>query len=241
MSAMQPGVYNGLFNQTNTAGSSIVTEAATGFLSKCTIGPSGAYSSQVALGGQTFAISGVFIGKEINTIVDRSHVGLSNLDLTVYATTASGTNRLTGSVSNMDASHPWVALLTATLGASAFPQAEALVFLSPPPPGQAPGNWACVLAVSTSGLVSLAGYLGDGTSISQSTTLGVDGSFPVYQSLYSHMGLLAGWVTLAGGSPVGNLTWIQPGNGTHSNPGFTNIVSFGTGPGLSTNIFKPLQ
>jgi len=240
MSAIQPGVYNGLFNQTNSTGNSIVTEIATGFLSKWTIGPSGAYSSQVALGGQTFAISGVFTGKEINTIVDRSHVGFSNLNLTLYATTALGTNRLTGVVSNMNASNPWVALLTATLGASAFPQTEDFVFLSPPPPGQAPGNWACVLAVSTSGLVSLVGFLGDGTTISQSTTLGADGSFPVYQSLYSHTGLLAGWVTLAGGSPVGNLTWIQPGNGTRSNPGFTNIISFGTGLGLSTNSFQPI-
>jgi Fibronectin type III domain len=241
ISAMQTGVYNGLFNATNSAGSSTVTETTTGSLSKCTIGPSGAYSAQVAVGGQAFAISGVFNGEEINSVINRSYEGLSNLNLILYAATALGTNRLAGIVSNMDTSNPWVALLSASLGTSAFPQAEDFVFLSPPPPGQASSNCTCQLMISTNGLVSLAGQLGDGTMVAQSTPLGTDGSFPVYQSLYGHTGLLAGWITLTGGSPVGNLTWIKPGSGAHEVGGFTSVISFGTGPGLSTNCFQPVH
>jgi hypothetical protein len=56
--------------------------------------------------------------------------------------------------------------------------------------------------------------------------------------LYNNTGLLAGWITLAGGAPIGNLTWIQLAN--PSTNGFTNIISFGAGPGLSTNCFQLL-
>ena len=85
------------------------------------------------------------------------------------------------------------------------------------------------------------GQLGDGTSIVQTSPIGVDGSFPVYQSLYNNAGLLAGWLTFAAGAPIGNLTWIHPPNPAQSTPGFTNIISFGAGPGSSTNRFKFMQ
>lgn len=237
-----PGTYNGLFYQTNTAGSPSVTELSTGLLANCTVGLIGTYSLRLVLAGQTFNLSGVLsLGGKLNTIVNRSSSGLSNLSLTVFADPALGGDRLTGVVSNMSSAAPWVALLTASQATNAFSPAEDLVFLSPPPPGQPGTNFTCQLIIAPNGVASLAGQLGDGTTISQTASIGADGGFPVYLSLYNNTGLLAGWITLAEGAPVGNLTWIQLGNPMQSKPGFTNVISFGSGPGLSTNCFQLIQ
>jgi hypothetical protein len=240
MKPIPSGTYNGLFYQTNSGGGSAVAPATTGSLSQCTVGANGAYSSKISLGGQTFSISGVFNGAGINTVVNRSFLGLSNLDLTLYADSVLGTGRLTGVVSNMDRVHPWVALLTANLAVNASPPA-AFVFLSPPPPGQLQQSWTCQLVVGINGTVLLTGQLGDGTTILQSGSMGADGNFPVYQSLYNNTGVLAGWINLAGPAPIGNLTWIQSSNPLLSQNGFSTTISFGAGPGLSTNYFQPIQ
>jgi hypothetical protein len=236
------GSYSGLFYQTDLSGNSLVTEASTGLLSKCTIGPFGVYSSQVSVGGQTFAISGICADGKINTVVNRTSLGLPNLSLILYANAALNTHHLTGVVSNMSSTDSWVSLVTAALNTNGWAP-ESLFFMSPPPAGQPLQYWFVELSVKN-GTASLTGQLGDGTTISQASPIGVDGSFPVYQNLYNRTGLLAGYVTLAAGNPVGNLTWLCPGDPYQGTVGFTNIISFGTGPGLSTNCFqiiRPIQ
>ena len=232
-----PGVYNGLFCQTNATGSTVTTEATAGFLSNCAIGQRGTYSGCVLLNGQTFSFSGVMSATwEINTILNRSFVGLPNLHLTLFADKVMGPGRLTGVVSNMSTANPWVALITAEMATNAFSPFGEMSFISPSPQGQIPTSLGCQLIVTPTGVATLIGQLGDGSLISQSVSIGMDGSFPICQSLYNNTGLLTGWVSLAGGAPIGSLKWIKT-----SNPGFTNSVSFGTGPGLSTSIFQPIS
>jgi hypothetical protein len=229
------GVYNGLFYQTNAAGAPAVTEATTGLLSNCTIGTNGAYSSCLIVEGKPFICSGLLnAAGEINAIAYAGLPGVPNLSLTLFADAAFGTERLTGVVSNMNSANPWVAFLSTSLATSAFSPAADYVFLSPPPPGQLAGYWTCQFTITANGVCVLAGQLGDSTPILQAAPIGVDGSFPVYQSLYNHKGLLAGWITFAHGAPIGNLTWIHPAS---LMPAFTNVVSFGAEPGSSTNRF----
>jgi hypothetical protein len=239
--AVTAGVYSGLFYDVALPGDTFMREVSTGFLSSLVIGSSGGVSSSITLGGQPFTTSGIVDAAGIVTaILKPNQAGLSNLSLTLYADPAYGTARLTGVVSNMDQAHPWGSMLSAILQTNAFLSSSNL-FLSPPPPGQVQGKWTCQLTVSTNGSLTLAGQLGDGTTISQAGFIGADGSFPVYQSLYGNTGFLAGWITLADGAPMGNLTWMQPTNTTAFTTGFTNTISFGVGPGLSTNRFQLIQ
>ena len=53
------------------------------------------------------------------------------------------------------------------------------------------------MIVDSKGTVKFAGKLGDGTSVSQSALLSIDGQWPFYISLYSGSGSLFGWLTFA--------------------------------------------
>jgi len=235
--AVPAGVYNGLFYQTNAAGVAVMTEGTTGFLSNCTIGTNGACSSRLMVGGGVpFTCSGIFNASgEITTVAYSSQPGISNLSLSLHADAALGTGQMTGVVSNMDRANPWVALLTASVCTNAFSPAVDFLFLSPRPLGQLGENRICQLTIASNGAVLLFGQLGDGAPICQTGFVGANGSFPLYQSLYNNTGMLAGWITFAAGAPIGNLTWIQPAGLTQ---GFTNVISFGAGPGSSTNRFE---
>jgi hypothetical protein len=240
--AVAPGNYNGLFYQTDDAGVPRLTEDSTGFLWNCTVETNGAYSSRIRVEGQPFTCSGmVNAAGGITARVDRSYAGLSDLSLTLYADAASGTARLAGTVSNMDQANPWAASLSASLQTNAFSPAADFFFLSPPPVGHSAGSWTCQLSIASNGAVVMSGQLGDGAPIWQSGFVGADGSFPVYQSLYNDTGLLAGWIAFSGGAPAGNLTWIQPAAVAPFTQGYTNIISFGSGPGSSTNCFQLIQ
>jgi hypothetical protein len=235
LKTISPGVYNGLFFQTNSTGCALVAPATTGFLSNCTIGQNGVYSSRLVLQGQSFTFSGIIgANGEINTIVNRSFDGLSNLSVTLYADNALSKGQLTGIVSNMSSTAPWVSLVSGIQATNLFSPAELLTFFSPSASGVIKSNLTCALLVSATGVASLTGLLGDGSLISQTVDIGDNGTFPIYQSLYNNTGLLVGWVTLVQGSPMGNLKWICP-----ASSGFTNIVSFGQGAGLSADYFVP--
>jgi hypothetical protein len=234
-----PGAYKGLFYQTTAAGVSSMAEASTGYMPNFTIGANGGYSARLMVEGQAFACSGkVNAAGEIIAVAQPIQAGLSNLSFSIYPDAVFGKQRLIGVVSNMNPANPWVASLSAVLQTNAFSPAGIFLYLSPPPIGQAAQNRTCELTIAANGGVALSGKLGDGTAIQQTGFIGADGSYPVYQNLYNNTGLLAGWITFAEGAPIGNLTWIKLANKSTSTPGFTNSVSFGVGPGLSTNCFQ---
>jgi hypothetical protein len=236
------GNYAGLYYETAPTGFSTMTDAATGLVAGCAIQTNGYYSARLVSGAYAYSLTGRFNAAGIATaIVYRTNSALSNLSFTLYGDAAAGAGQITGVVSNMDSTNPWAALLTASLQTNAFSPVADYLFLSPPPAGQHQGIWTCQLAVASSGNVLLSGQLGDGAQIWQTGFIGANGSFPVYQSLYNNTGLLAGWITLADGAPIGDLIWIQPANPVQSMQGFTNVISFGAGLGLSTNRFQLMQ
>jgi hypothetical protein len=56
----------------------------------------------------------------------------------------------------------------------------------------------------------MTGALADLTSISRTAPIAKNGDWPVCIDLYSHQGLLHGWVNFSSGTPVGRLSWEKP-------------------------------
>jgi hypothetical protein len=112
------------------------------------------------------------------------------------------------------------------------------------------GDGYGAVIVSPSGSITVSGALGDGTTLSQSSTLTEQGSWPFYGSLYSGGGEIIGWLAFSN-APLtelgGSLTWMKPSQpasklyrGGFTIPtqavgsayGFTNghaILNFGSG------------
>ena len=75
------------------------------------------------------------------------------------------------------------------------------------------GDGYGTVVVSSSGKVSLAGKLADGTKVTQTTSLSKNGDWPLYASLYSGRGSFLGWLLFAdrtGDDISGKVSWIRP-------------------------------
>jgi hypothetical protein len=215
------GTYNGLFYQTNGDGTPAIDTETTGLLSQCVVEPQGDFTATICLGGITNSIAGTFdaTGND-NITVDRSAAGVSNLDITLNFTLASGSCQLSGLVSNLDTNNPWASALTAELQTTAS-TAFFRLFLNIGMPSGFPVGSA--IARENADIVSLSGILGNRTMISQSAPLSVGGAMPVLIPLYQNAGLLAGWLNLSNHISPSALTWISPT--AQGNPGFTNVVN----------------
>ncbi|HEV7925442.1 MAG TPA: fibronectin type III domain-containing protein [Verrucomicrobiae bacterium] len=237
-------VYNGLFYQTNAAGTPIMTEATVGFLANCVVKTNGHYSARLGCGGNFYSFSGTFNASgDSAAVLNRRDSDLPDLNVALHLEPALGTGRLTGVVSNMDSADPWAAPLAACLATNAFAPETKFFFTCPPATEQSnpPAHCLCELTVASNGIVSLLGWLGDGASVAQTVPIAGDGSFPIYVSLYHQTGLLSGWVNLAGGAPSGSLTWIRPASPSRSRSdpkAFTHVLSFATTPDLSSTTLR---
>ena len=100
--------------------------------------------------------------------------------------------------------------------------------------------------VSSSGVVTLAGSLADGTAISQSSMVSQDGYWPLYVNLYGGKGSLWGWVLITNQTitaPAG-LSWIKATNSamkTVYHSGFTNQQATLTGGAFTLEQPWPLE
>jgi hypothetical protein len=104
------------------------------------------------------------------------------------------------------------------------------------------------VTVSTAGLASLTGKLGDGTAFSQKALLSPEGTWPMYVPLYKNTGFILGSVqfeTIPGTSDFdGTVTWFKPANATSAlYPGGFNIQvpvigSFYTKPAKGTRVLN---
>lgn len=218
------GVYNGLFSP--AAG---VSEQSSGFLT-ATLSATGhgAYSGKLLLAGGSYALSGAFdLSGDAEEIVPLS--GDSSLTVAMHLDLAAANEQLTGSVSE-NATNGWTSDLVAdraifgkTNPATIYAGKYTLII---PPGSNAPGGYSyATLDNSMAGVVTLSGSLADNTPISQSVPISTNGNIPLYVSLYSHKGLLTGWLTLTdqtGNQPAQavagtGVAWIKPGA-----TGFTN-------------------
>jgi hypothetical protein len=72
------------------------------------------------------------------------------------------------------------------------------------------------VTVNRAGLVTFKGVLGDGTKVTQSSIVSIDGDWPFYISLYGRGGEIMGWLNFDGAGNVGGqTTWIKLPN-SHS-------------------------
>lgn len=224
------GVYNGLFSP--AAG---VSEQSSGFLT-ATLSATGhgAYSGKLLLAGGSYALSGAFdLSGDAEEIVPLS--GDSSLTVAMHLDLAAANEQLTGSVSE-NATNGWTSDLVAdraifgkTNPATIYAGKYTLII---PPGSNAPGGYSyATLDNSLAGVVTLSGSLADNTPISQSVPISTNGNIPLYVSLYSHKGLLTGWLTLTdqtGNQPAqavagAGVAWIKPGAPkTLYATGFTN-------------------
>ena len=79
-----------------------------------------------------------------------------------------------------------------------------------PEAGVVGGIGAGTITVDQKGGVRLAGNLGDGTPVTLSSQIALDGSWPIYIPLYGRQGVLAGQGSFMGGSPTATLYWLKP-------------------------------
>jgi hypothetical protein len=228
------GAYNGLFYQVNGNLPSITVPTA-GLLGNCVVGTNGVYSASIYLGGFNYPLTGTLDASGNDSeIVSRAANGLSSLNVTLHLDMTGATQLISGSVSNMNSANPWTALLAADLATNALPvPAGNFNMLIPPELGasNSPQSAAYVLFTCTSsGTITLFGVLADGTFVSQTVPVSQNGTIPFYISLYGGLGLIEGWINLAGGVPNGTMEWIRPAGITTANPfpqGFTNFLTIG--------------
>jgi len=228
------GVYSGLFYQTNTNG---VTEESAGFLA-ATLPASGhgAFSARLLLDGGSYHFTGMFnlSGDAEKTVIRH---GKTPVTVDLHLNLAANKDQITGSVNDysVDGWNSQLLADRAVFNARTNPATNytgRYTLILPPgsnAPANEPGGYGyATLSNHPSGLVLLNGHLGDGTSISQSVPISKDGYIPLYVSLYSHQGLVLGWLALTndpGQKVLGaNLSWIKVSSppGTPYAGGFTN-------------------
>ncbi len=217
------GNYNGLFSEDAGA-----TVRSAGFIGNFTVTTNRTFSGKIFLQGASNSVVGKFdLSGNAQTIVSRP--GLSALNINWHLDWGQGTKQITGTVANTSSSDPWSASLLANLNiysASKPYGSPAKYTVVIPPCLEAPacaphGSGYATITNNNLGSSVLAGKLADAVTFSRTGPVTKDGCIPVYADLYSHQGILHGWLNLSNGAPAGRLTWIRP---TTSTDGFTNVV-----------------
>ncbi len=210
------GIYNGLF----LPASNPVAETNTGMLSALTVTPSGAYSGSVLLDGAVNHISSNFntSGMATNVFKSTAKVG-GKVTMVLGFDWDTTPPTITGTVSN----ETWASELTAEPRQPGVGSAEYTGVIRPSTNNGTPPGYGYLLVTNYLGTNVLSVKLADGTSFSQSVPLSSTGRLPLYGSLYSKSGLVAGWLTSEGSNLAGTLNWIKPTSRSSAN--FTNGFS----------------
>jgi hypothetical protein len=228
--------YSGLFYEVNTNGSDLVRQSSSGAFN-LTATKKGRYSGYVLIGKNRYPFSGNLNAKGQDTKSLSRH-GADTLSLEVHLGLGGQANQAFGSVANGS----W----------SAGVVASRAVFNSRTNPAPFAGNYTVILPghqddpsvpagdgygsvrVSSSGIVSLAGNLADGTRFTRSAPISQQGEFPVYAALYSGGGSVLSWLTFTNtitNDINGWLNWIKPAVSTskYYPTGFTtNCLAVGS-------------
>ena len=217
------GVFNGLFYPGND-----VTFTNSGYLSAKS-STKNTFSAKIRLAGKQCSLSGTFsaTGSFSGHIVRK---GLTSLNVTLQAGFNGGTS--------------W----KGTISDGAFTAdflANRSVFNSKTNPAPQTGSYAITITgsgsapvltngmgtvtVLSSGVIKVVAILGDGTKMSQSTTISQSGQMPFFGSLYSKQGSILGWLTFGntlGDELNGTVGWFKPASIDANNPnGFSFTTS----------------
>jgi hypothetical protein len=218
------GTYRGLFAPASSARQQTNSGS---FLFSVT--SSGVVSGNLDLGGQSVGLSGKF-GSDgaANIVSKRSHgepsltttLQLDFTDQSVIGTVSDGT--FTAALNgNLD-------VFNGSDNAAEFEGQYTLVIPGTNDPTIGPfGASYGTVKVSSSGAITFAGNLADGTAISQSSAVSQDGSWPMYVGLYGGKGSLWSWNYIANNTITAypSLSWINATNSSKTavyRSGFTN-------------------
>jgi hypothetical protein len=216
------GTYSGLFSATDG-----VAFGSAGLLQNLVIGDSGAYSGKLYIGATNYPVTGTFdaYGAAANEITNTTTQ--TSLTLVMNLNSAATPPQVTGSVQQTGGAAFMAANLFAEQAATNVASAEYTV-LMPPGTDNIPSGFGCVLVTIVAnhlGTATVTGLLADGTAFSQSAAIsGTTSNLAIYATPSTN-GMLWGLLSLANGSPQGNLAWIRPAaaGGLFTN-GFTNFV-----------------
>ena len=217
--------YSGLFYNTNGDG---ITASNAGYFI-ATVAKDGSYSGKLASPARTnrwigkFELGGAW---SANLAADASALDVSlQLDL-------DGRNAISGIVSNSG----WTAQLQANRNGLWTHNAAKYTLVIPgsDDTNEPAGDGIATVSVDRSGNVALAGTLGDGTPVAQSTSISEQGRWPLYLPLYKGGGLMIGWLAFDTNqvdndfSTNSTVVWIKPASaaGVYTN-GFavqTNVM-----------------
>jgi hypothetical protein len=189
----------------------------------------GAVSGNLNLGGQTVPFSGKFNLGGAADIISKSVHGIPALTLTLQLDFAG--QSVSGAISNGMFSaelNGYRNVFSSLNKSNPFEGQYTLVIPGTNDSAVGPfGNSYGTVKVSSSGIVTLAGSLADGTAISQSSVVSQEGYWPLYVNLYGGKGSLWGWNYFANQTLTAplSLSWINATNSSKTavyRSGFTN-------------------
>jgi hypothetical protein len=217
------GAYYGLVAVTNE----VREQAASGGFS-FTLAGSGSFSGQLIVGTNTNNLSGKFDVSgyyQTNLVKGQLMVSLQ-LDFenqAVGGTVSNGlfTAQLAGFQNVFSTHQPatkYMGIYTLVIPGTNDP------FVGPA------GTGYGTVKVASSGGITFAGYLADGTSVSQVSAVSKDGDWPFYVPLYGGKGSLWAWNTISNHQITASASWLgaSPKSGAYSG-GFTNQHATVTG------------
>lgn len=204
-SSISAGNYSGLFYE-----SSGVEFGKSGMVNIKT-SKHGNYSGKLQLGGKRYSFRGSFDSSGASSAaVNSKNTGVINISVQM----SSDNSSISGAVSG----DSWVADLTAyrdDFDKRSNPAPSAgkytLTFSGPNDgnPANPQNDGTGTVTVTPAGQLKFKGVLGDGSKVSQSTTLAPDGSWPFYVPLYKQGGQIMGWLNLNGSGASGQANWIK--------------------------------
>lgn len=186
-----------------------------------TVSKTGSYSGKITLGAKSYSWTSR-INAEAGNQTSITPVSIrrskTTTPLTGNITLKLDDGTLTGSVTDSSFSadvtavrNPWSSLNLAVPVLTVFNNALESPESVLDNPLYPQGNGYVIHKLSTSGAVSSAGRLADGTSFTHSTYLGLDGQVPIHRMLYSNTGSIQGdsSITRTTELVLGNLSWLK--------------------------------
>jgi hypothetical protein len=204
------GNYAGLFYDTHING---LTVSNAGLIT-VTLTSSGGFTAKLRQGAASYSLSGAF--SPDGTWSANSIKGTPGWGITLRL--LDGQDAITGKITHS----AWTAEVTALHAAYSKTNLSlnagqyTLVIPGSDNPLQYPGgHGGMAVNVTTLGAVAVAGALGDGEPVIQTTSVSCQGQWPLYAAPYSKKGLLIGWMTFNTNAGVdydltGSIRWIKP-------------------------------
>jgi|GEM_PF-1211642 len=203
------GNYQGLFYDPSNPG-----QANAGFFN-ATVTASGAFTAKLQSGANKPAFSGQL---SVGGLWSTNNAGLGAGPVTAqFQLDLSGGDVLSGQFSGSSFSSQLVANRSRFGSGNPAPQAGKYTLVIPGMTNNAssPAGYGYgAVTVTTNGVITFAGRLGDGTNVTQGTTLSKAGLWPLYVPLYGDKGSVFGWLSFTNDTDrdlAGVVNWTKPG------------------------------